>query len=188
MQSLGKSGLLIKNHRVNKSLDPEEFSYLQLRGSFIFMPAHTHHHNPGSSVNFLLVMLPHGPRATLLWDGMAIPPALPHKGQGQVILVSLSSFAFSNHFQQGSVIAGATAWASGGLGSGLIICAEGRVTAVSPSCPWGLPLSSSVKGGIHVDPCDHKFHPLPITSKAVSAEAFLFPSIYRAFSYTDVSS
>ena len=62
MQSLEKSGLLIKNHSMNKSLDPEEFSYLPLRRVLIFMPAHTHH-NPGSSANLLPVMFPPGPRA-----------------------------------------------------------------------------------------------------------------------------
>lgn len=65
MQSLEKSGLLIKNHRVNKSLDPEEF-YLPLRRALIFMLVHTHHHSPGRSVNLLLVAFPPGPRAMLL--------------------------------------------------------------------------------------------------------------------------
>lgn len=66
MQSSEKSGLLIKNHRVNKSLDPEEFSYLPLRRALIFMLAHTHHHSLGSSVNLLLVAFPPGLRAMLL--------------------------------------------------------------------------------------------------------------------------
>lgn len=77
MQFLEKSGLLIKNHRVNKSLDPEEF-YLLFRRALIFMPAHTHHHSSGSSVNLLLVVFSPGPRATLLWDALPISP----KGKG----------------------------------------------------------------------------------------------------------
>lgn len=66
MQCLEKSGLLIKSHRVNKSLDPEEFSYLPLRRALIFMLVHTHHHSPGRSVNLLLVAFPPGPTAMLL--------------------------------------------------------------------------------------------------------------------------
>ena len=78
MQSLEKSGLLIKNHRVNKSLDPEEFPYLPLRGALIFMPAHTHHHSPGSSVNFLLGQ-------GLCFCEMAFPSSVPPppKGEGR---------------------------------------------------------------------------------------------------------
>lgn len=41
MQSLEKSGLLIKKHGVSKSLDPEEFSSLPRGEALIFPQAHT---------------------------------------------------------------------------------------------------------------------------------------------------
>lgn len=41
MQSLEKSKLLIINHRVNKSLDPEEFSCLSLRCSHFYAGTRT---------------------------------------------------------------------------------------------------------------------------------------------------
>lgn len=125
MQSLEKAGLLIKNHRVNKSLDPEEFSDLPLS-------RHTHHHRLGSSAPLLLPVFPSGKGyASVRW---CQPTYLP-KRPGLLILVSPSSFTFSSHFRQGRVIRRSSAWTSGGL-----CCRPGSVHKELGDC--GQPLTS----------------------------------------------
>lgn len=67
MQSLEKSGVLIKNHRVNKSLDPEEFSDLPLRVAHIPSRSWEFSCSPAARVS-------PRPRATLLRDGLPTSP------------------------------------------------------------------------------------------------------------------
>ena len=171
---LGEIRLLIKNHRVNKSWSRGPVLPLAQRG--------LHFHSSIHIITTLVVQLifcwssfhlDHG-FSSVRWP--AHPLILLPKGQEQIIWVSLLSFAFPNHFQQGSVIEGSLAWASGGVGSRPCSLHRELSDCSQPSGPWGRPLSSSVKGGIQVDPGAHEFHPLPVTSKLASAEAFFSPS------------
>lgn len=120
--------------------------------------------------------------ASVRWP--AHPPILLPKGQEQIIWVSLFSFAFPNHFQQGSVIESSPAWASGGVGSRPCPLHREPSDCSEASSPWGSRSPHLWKQGLkwtQVLTSSVLFQYLPSSPLL----KLFSPPIHCAFSYTD---
>lgn len=139
-----------------------------------FSCRHTHHHNPGSSVTFLLVMFPPGPR--LCFCEMACPSPYPPPQRARADYSSLSiQLCVSKSLPTGQCNRRVTSLGVRRRGLQALSSTQRAERLQRGFKSLGLPLSSSVKAGAQVDPGAHKFRPLPVPSKLASAEAF-FPS------------